>query len=280
MDIGFIGAGKVGFSLGKYLTERGVRVTGYYSRTPQSSQKAADFTNTRQYLNVRHLVEDSDAIFLAVPDGAISAIWEQLKMLPIQNKIISHFSGSLSSAVFSDIERYHAYGYSIHPLFAINDKYNSYKELSHAFFTIEGHPRYLGQFLRLFESFGNTVEVIEAKDKVRYHASAAMISNLYVGLANLCEQMLRSCGFSSVNAHKALAPLLLGNAENIVKYGVEGALTGPIERNDLSTVSDHLKNLSGEEREVYQCLSKQVLKVAKAKHPNRDYTALEEILDL
>lgn len=279
MDIGFIGAGKVGFSLGKYLTERGVRVTGYYSRTPQSSQKAADFTNTRQYLNVRHLVEDSDVIFLAVPDGAISAIWEQLKMLPIQNKIISHFSGSLSSAVFSDIERYHAYGYSIHPLFAINDKYNSYRELSHAFFTIEGHPRYLSQFLRLFESFGNTVEVIEAKDKVRYHASAAMISNLYVGLANLCEQMLRSCGFSSVNAHKALAPLLLGNAENIVKYGVEGALTGPIERNDLSTVSDHLENLTGEEREVYQCLSKQVLKVANAKHPSRDYAALEEVLD-
>lgn len=279
MNFGFIGAGKVGFSLGKYLTERDVKVTGYYNRTPQSSMEAANFTNTRQYLNIRHLVEDSDVIFLAVPDGAIAPIWEQLKMLPIQNKIISHFSGSLSSAVFSDIERYHAYGYSIHPLFAINDKYNSYKELSHAFFTIEGHQKYLNQFLRLFEGFGNTVEVIAAKDKVRYHASAAMVSNLYVGLVNLCEQMLRNCGFSSVNAHKALAPLLLGNAENIVQYGTEGALTGPIERNDLSTVSDHLANLSEKEKEVYKCLSKEVLKVAKAKYPKRDYSALEEVLD-
>lgn len=63
MNIGFIGAGKVGFSLGKYLTERNVRVTGYYSRNPDSSREAADFTNTRQYMNLRHLVEDSD-VFL------------------------------------------------------------------------------------------------------------------------------------------------------------------------------------------------------------------------
>ena len=151
MNIGFIGAGKVGFSLGKYLTERNVRVTGYYSRNPDSSREAADFTNTRQYMNLRHLVEDSDVLFVAIPDSAIAPMWEQLKMLPIQNKIISHFSGSLSSAVFSDIERYHAYGYSIHPLFAINDKYESYKVISQAFFTIEGDPKYLNWFQKVLE---------------------------------------------------------------------------------------------------------------------------------
>lgn len=278
MNIGFIGAGKVGFSFGKYLTERNVRVTGYYNRSPQSSMEAAIFTNTRQYTNMRYLVEDSDAIFLAVPDGAISSVWEQLKMLPIQNKIISHFSGSLSSAVFSDIERYHAYGYSIHPLFAINDKYNSYRDLSNAFITIEGHPKHLNWFLRLFESFGNPVEVISAQDKVRYHASAAMVSNLYVGLVNLCEEMLRDCGFSSFNAHKALSPLIMGNAENIVRYGTVGALTGPIERNDLSTILEHIDCLHEEEEEVYKCLSKQVLKVAKTKHPERDYSEVEGVI--
>lgn len=278
MNIGFIGAGKVAFSLGKYLTERGVKVTGYYNRNSQSSMEAAKFTNTRQYINMRYLVEDSDVVLLAVPDGAIKPVWEQLKMLPIQNKVIGHFSGSLSSAVFSDIERYHAYGYSIHPLFAINDKYNSYKELSHAFFTVEGHPKYLNRFVHLFESFGNSVEVISAQDKKRYHASAAMVSNLYVGLVHMCEEVLRSCGFSSRNAHRALSPLIMGNAENIVNYGTEGALTGPVERNDLLTVLDHIACLSDEETEVYKCLSKQVLKVAKEKHPERDYGEMERTI--
>jgi predicted short-subunit dehydrogenase-like oxidoreductase (DUF2520 family) len=278
MKIGFIGAGKVGFSFGKYLTERDMRVTGYYSRNPQSSMEAAGFTNTRQYTKMRDLVEDSDIIFLAVPDGAIFSVWEQLKMLPIQNKIISHFSGSLSSAIFLDIERYNAYGYSIHPLFAINDKYNSYKELSGAFLTVEGHPKYINWFLQLFSRFGNSVQVISADDKVRYHAAAAMASNLYVGLVNLCEDMLKECGFSAQNAHKALSPLLLGNVENIIHYGTAAALTGPVERNDVGTVMSHLECLTPEEHEVYLCLSKEVLKVAKKKHLNRDYREMEGVI--
>ncbi len=278
MNIGFIGAGKVGFSMGKYLSERGVKVTGYYSRNPQSSMEAANFTNTRQYLKMRHLVEDSDAIFLTVPDGAIDNVWEQLKMLPIQNKIISHLSGSVSSKVFQGIDRYHAYGYSIHPLFAINDKYNSYKELSHAFFTIEGDDKYLNQLLLMFQGFGNSVAVISAENKLKYHAAAAVVSNLYIGLAYTGEKLLRECGFSPENAHQALAPLILGNAENLVAYGAQDALTGPIERNDVETVSDHIGILDGLELEIYKSLSKQVLEVAKSKHSGRDYEKMEELL--
>ena len=275
MNIGFIGAGKVGVTLGKYLTERGVKVTGYYSKTFQSALEAANFTNTRAYEKLRFLVEDSDTIFLAVPDGAIASVWEKIKVLPIENKIISHFSGSLSSAVFSDIDRYRAYGYSIHPLFAINDKYNSYKELSRAFFTIEGHEKYLSQLQMLFSGFGNQVALIDREDKMLYHACAAMASNLYVGLVWQCEQILMKCGFSREHAHQALIPLIQGNTENIVKYGPKDALTGPIERNDLSTVLHHLEVLTGEDKEVYKILSRQVLHVAEEKHKNRDYKEIE-----
>mgnify|MGYP001623180088 CR=1 FL=1 len=103
MKIGFIGAGKVGTSMGKYLTERGIEINGYYSKTVRSAEEAADFTNTRVYTTISSLAEDSDGVFVTVPDGAIGDVWEQLKMLPIKNKIISHFSGSLSSEIFSDI---------------------------------------------------------------------------------------------------------------------------------------------------------------------------------
>lgn len=30
MNIGFIGAGRVGFSLGKYFSENGINISGYY----------------------------------------------------------------------------------------------------------------------------------------------------------------------------------------------------------------------------------------------------------
>ena len=41
MKVGFIGAGKVGFSLGKYFKTHGVSVVGYYSKTPESAKSAA-----------------------------------------------------------------------------------------------------------------------------------------------------------------------------------------------------------------------------------------------
>ncbi|MCD7865147.1 MAG: DUF2520 domain-containing protein [Clostridiales bacterium] len=280
MNIGFIGAGKVGFSMGKYLTERGMCVTGYYSRSPQSSLEAAAFTQTGQYPDMESLVRDSDMIFLTVPDGAIASVWEQVKLLPVQNKMILHCSGSLSSAVFSDIGRTRACGYSIHPLLAVNDRYTSWEKLSSAFFTIEGDDRHLNFLKEMFEQFGNTVEVIRAENKILYHAAAAMASNLYVGLADLSEQLLCGCGFSREHAHAALSPLILGNAKNIADAGVAQALTGPIERNDAATVAAHLDGLSGEMKEVYRLLSKQVVKVAKEKHPERDYCKLEGVLTL
>ncbi|SHG35711.1 Rossmann-like and DUF2520 domain-containing protein [Ornithinibacillus halophilus] len=278
MKVGFIGAGKVGVSIGKYFAEHGVHVTGYYSKTWQSSLEAAEFTNTTAYEHMRELVEVSDTIFITVPDGMIQQVWDKLKVLSIENKVISHFSGSLSSALFTDIRNYHAYGYSIHPLFAINDKHQSYKELSESFFTIEGHEKYLDTLVQLFERLGNKVKVIPSEEKTRYHAAATMVSNLYVGLVSLGEKMLEDCGFESDEAHQALIPLIQGNTANILSYGPQRALTGPIERNDTETIRNHLEILESQEKEVYQVLSNLVLKLAEEKHKDRNYTNIRRMM--
>lgn len=278
MKIGFIGAGKVGTSMGKYLTERGIMINGYYSKTVRSAEEAADFTHTRVYRTISSLAEDSDAVFVTVPDSVIGEVWDQLKILPIKNKLISHFSGSLSSEIFSDIDRCGAYGYSIHPLFAFPDRYNSYKELSQAFITIEGHEKYRKKLSDMFESFGNRTSIIETKNKIRYHAAAAIASNLYVGLVDMSQQLLEQCGFVPEDAHRALASLIMGNTEHIVRDGTVSALTGPVERNDVSTVKAHLEALSGREREVYRLLSGRLVSIAEKKHRDRDHTVLEGLL--
>lgn len=278
MTIGFIGAGKVGTSLGRYLTERGAAVTGYYSRSMQSAEEAAEFTSTRVYSSVKDLAGDSDAVFLTVPDDEIIHVWNQLKTLPIENKMICHFSGVLSSEIFSDIGQCRAHGFSIHPLFAFSNRFRSCEELSHAVFTIEGDHNYREQIAGLFERLGNRTTVIEAENKIRYHAAAAMASNLYVGLVALCEDMLKDCGFSAENAHAALAPLIEGNARHIIEEGVCKALTGPVERNDVQTVQAHLNALEGNSRDIYRLLSEEIVKIAEKRHSDRDYSQLEGIL--
>ncbi|MGN1166472.1 MAG: Rossmann-like and DUF2520 domain-containing protein, partial [Lachnospiraceae bacterium] len=183
MTIGFIGAGKVGFSLGKYFTEHRISVVGYYSKNPESAREAAKFTSTGCYENLEDLVRDSEVIFITTPDSAIAQVWDELKALQIRRRIVCHCSGVLSSEIFSDITVYDCCGYSIHPLLAVCDKLHSYEEFSNALFTIEGDEKKKPDMLQLLEDCGNQVLSLCPEDKIRYHAAAVLASNLVLGIA-------------------------------------------------------------------------------------------------
>ena len=94
MNIGIVGAGKVGFSFGRLLAEKGVRISGYYSRNSDSAREAAEFTNSGHYTDLGKLIEDSDAIFITVPDNAITEVYRQVAEFEIQDKYICHCSGA------------------------------------------------------------------------------------------------------------------------------------------------------------------------------------------
>ena len=278
IKFGFIGAGKVGFSLGKYLKENSIDISGYYSKSQHSSKEAAIFTNTRQYNNLEDLIKNSDAIFITTPDNQIADVWNEVKKLPIKEKLICHCSGSISSEVFSNINNHGAYGYSIHPMFAISDKYNSYKDLSQAFITIEGNEKHIEYLKMLFSHLGNDVAIINKENKILYHAASVTVSNLVLGLINNGVNYLEECGFTKEMAIKALYPLIENNLRNIKERGAVKSLTGPIERGDLSTVINHLNVIRAEDKELYRLLSKNILKIAKVKNKNRNYKNLEEYL--
>ena len=105
MRIGFVGAGKVGFTLGKYMSERNVCVSGYYSRSEESARQASIFTHTKYYETLEDLIGSSDALFLTVPDGAIEGVWNSIKRYSLTGKFICHCSGVMTSAVFSEIDQ-------------------------------------------------------------------------------------------------------------------------------------------------------------------------------
>ena len=227
---------------------------------------------------MEQLLQDSDVLFLTVPDGMIGNLWNQLRTYQFKDKIVCHTSGALSSEIFEGIAEHESFGYSIHPLFAVSDKYTSYKDLPDSFFTIEGAQKHLETMKDLLESMGNSVCVISKENKIKYHAAAAVASNLVVGILNMAETMMQECGFEKEQATQALAPIIRGNVENILRQGSVQALTGPIERNDVSTVKKHLSVLTGQYQEIYKAVSGNVVNIAKAKYPDRDYSEMEEVL--
>ena len=279
MRIGFIGAGKVGFSLGRYLTEHEYTVTGYYSKSLASAEDAARFTETNKYETMKQLVEVSDVLFLTVPDGAIPVVWERLKEIDLNNKIICHTSGALGSEVFSGMENQKVYGFSVHPILAISDKYESYKDIQSAFFTIEGSSEKIDEVAGIFLKCKNRVQIIDASQKIKYHAACSIVSNFAVTLADMAGKMLLESGFDEKTLFEALGPLILGNAHNIVEKGTVEALTGPIERGDIETVEKHMSVLRGDELSLYKALARRTLCLAKEKNPNRNYNSMMEVLE-
>lgn len=280
MKIGFIGAGKVGFSLGKFFVLGGVPVTGYFSRHQGSAREAASFTGTKLYDTLEALVKDSDALFLTVPDGMITPVYESLGEVEISGKIICHCSGALSVRdAFPGIEERGAYGYSIHPLFPISRKLESYRELPDAFFCLEGSGPHLAEWKARLESLGPQVQIIDGGFKARYHAACAISSNLMCALVQESVELLCSCGFSEEGALRALAPLMRSNLEHLIHNGPVDALTGPVERCDTATVEKHLACFdSQDERELYRSVSGKLVAIAAKKNPTRDYTPLEKLL--
>ena len=281
MKTGFIGAGKVGCSLGKLFSIRGIKVSGYYDRDTNFAEEAAQFTESKAFTDVEALLSESDVLFITVPDGLITPVYEEIRTMPIEGKLICHCSGSISSAdAFPDIGSTGAYEYSVHPLFAVSDRFETYRELADAFFTLEGDPSHIGDMAELLEQAGLRFQIIDPSSKTRYHLAAVYSSNLMLALISKAVALLEECGFSESDALDAITPLVTGNVRHALEAGPAKALTGPVERGDVTTVQKHLTvSETDEDRQMYVLLSKMLLPLAKAKNPDRDYSELERFLN-
>ena len=280
MKIGIVGAGKVGFSFGRLLAEKGIRITGYYSRHSESAREAAEFTNSGHYTDLGKLIEDSDAIFITVPDNAITEVYRQVAAFEIQDKYICHCSGACTAAeAFPGIHAHGASAISIHLLFPISSKYDCWRELADAFFCIEGDERAAAVFVPLLRGLGLRVQTIAPESKAQYHLSCALASNFVCALVQRSVELLGGCGFSEEDALRALAPLMRSNMAHLLEHGPVSALTGPIERGDTQTVKKHLSCLTEKhDRQLYALLGLEQVKMAQQKHSGQDFGALADLL--
>ena len=281
MNIGIIGAGKVGVSVGRYLKENNIQIAGFYDIDCDNAAFAAQFTETDCFSELKELVMVSDTLFITTPDAVIGSVWDCIKNnMSVQNKIVCHFSGALSSDVFTDSQSTGASVCSIHPMLAFSDKLTSYRIPANTFFALEGDETAVSALKSLFESLGNIVCRIDKSKKSLYHTAASVLRNELVAVLALRYPLLEKCGFSRDEAVKATHNLVLGNVNSVLENGCVKALTGPVERNDLQTVKKHVNSLKGEDRQIYILLAKHLVKLAKVKNEDRDYGEMSEFLDL
>ncbi len=279
MKIGFIGAGRVGCSIGKYLQQSGICIAGYYDPQTEAADSAAAFTGSKSYPILEDLIFHSDLLFITTPDSMIVPVWEEIRQLSLAEKVICHCSGALPSDAFAGITETGASGCSFHPMLPFSSRFDSFGQLKHAYFTIEGQDPAVEAVTNLFARLGNTVCRIPGKHKPKYHTAASILSNQVIAVLDTGYRLLEQCGFTREEARNAAAGLIRQNIENVIQQDCISALTGPVERNDLPTVQKHLNCLSTEDRQMYQMLGLKLVQLAEKKNPGQDYQAMRALLN-
>jgi predicted short-subunit dehydrogenase-like oxidoreductase (DUF2520 family) len=185
-----------------------------------------------------------------------------------ENAVAIHCSGALSSEILSSARECGAMVASLHPLQSFASADQAVSLVPGSFCTIEGDRDALLIVRQIVEDLGGTVLEIAAEKKTLYHAGAVAASNYLVTLIHLALKLNEAAGLPGDTSFNALLPLIRGTLANIRAKGIPCALTGPVARGDVATVSGHVKAIEKDAPELlplYSCLGLCTVDLAKAK---------------
>jgi len=249
-----IGFGKVGKTLSLLFKESPAHCL--FSRIISRTLPAEHSLNQIEILTVEHLKTIQGVTALTVPDNAIGTLSEKLstQCSIVPGSIIFHCSGVHTSHELAAVKAKGAFTASIHPALSFGDPVESSKYFKGTVCTYEGDQEALAILLPMFESLGAKLIPIDPQQKAKYHAACCIASNYLVGLYALSENIVASTGLSSESIPSILLPLMHSALNNLAQKSPIDALSGPIARNDVSTINLHTENLSGEYLSYYKYL--------------------------
>lgn len=284
--LSIIGAGKLGKTLARmWFDNSTVNIQQIINQTQSSSLAAKAFIGSGTPCDTLSDLKPSDFLLIAVPDSDIETVAKKLLALELNwtNTVIFHCSGSLSSSVLSCLKSDNTHIASAHPLHSFADPAHSIQQLKHCFCCAEGDDYALEQLYPLFQSLGMHWKVIEQSQKLVYHAAAVFACNFLPSIINASHECLEVLGFSPQQANEMLLPLARQTLTNIEKTSPNAALTGPVQRGDVSLIESQitaLENTSPELASFYKMLSSATLKLTDHKNTSPEtHTELSHLFN-
>jgi predicted short-subunit dehydrogenase-like oxidoreductase (DUF2520 family) len=204
-------------------------------------------------------------VVLAVPDDAILPLAAALaRATSLRSaQVALHLSGSLTSNALSALAGGGAALGSLHPLQTLVQPEHAPDRLRGAWAAVEGSARAVEMAERLARDIGLRPFRLRAEHKARYHAGAVFASNYFVVVEAIATRLLQEAGMGERDAWAALAPLVAGTLRNLEVQGPLAALTGPVARGDVDTLTRHLSVLNGTEGDLYRRLGAVALELVR-----------------
>jgi len=130
----------------------------------------------------------------------------------------------------------------------------------------------------LIEPLQGLVLHIPPGQKARYHAALCLLNNYTVTLYDVSARLLGGMGLEEDVVRHALLSLLGSTFANLARLGVPDALTGPLVRADIGTITGHLAALEGDAvLALYRALGRATLPMVQAR--GTDTAALRTLLE-
>lgn len=246
VEIGIVGAGRMGQALSRRLAAAGAPTGLLSSRTESRARSLASELGWSVVARPSQVVAASALTVLAVPDGelaqlALDVSHELGNAGHRPDRVVAHCAGIVGIDALEPLRRVGCALGVFHPLAPVPDGDPSC--LDQTFISIEAEPDARQSLLDLAARLScQSIEVADL-DRPLYHAAAVFAGVLPVLLERLAERLGKAAG-GGVELGPGFRGLHLASARNVERLGPELALTGPDQRQDAGSVSAHLDVLS------------------------------------
>lgn len=274
LNINIIGAGAVGQVLGHLLVKHKVaRIQAVVNRSLSSAERAVKFIGQGYvYTSIADLPH-ADLTLITVADQQIEDVAQILALNQYlqPGAIVMHCSGALTSTCLQSLHSKQCIIASLHPAMSFKNPEKSANQFLNIPCALEGDEAALDSITEIFSAIGASVYLIEPEKKAMYHIAAVFAANYPITLLQQAHTCFVNAGLSNSQAKVVIDRLFQTVFENVQQASEpKFALTGPIQRGDVSTVQEHLIALTHHAKiqELYINLAKETL----------DISGLEEIM--
>jgi predicted short-subunit dehydrogenase-like oxidoreductase (DUF2520 family) len=270
--LAIVGAGGLATAMASALSRSvAVAVTVAARRPAAAAALARGRRGVRAARRIDDAVAAADVVLLAVPDRAIPPLARALvPMRPSwRGVVVLHAAGAYGPELLAPLRARGASTGVLHPLAVLGTQRPG--ALAGAAARIEGMPaaekaaRQLCRLVGLVPVRGHGR--LSPHRRRSYHAAASLAANDLVALLAAGQDLLVRLGMPKRAALSALLTLADGVLAAARLGGVLAALTGPVARNDTTTLAAQLKSLAVDDplaAEAHRALSLRLVDLAEA----------------
>jgi predicted short-subunit dehydrogenase-like oxidoreductase (DUF2520 family) len=271
LNIAFIGAGKIAYSLIAALIEAEYSVVSIISRNKSSAQKLAEKFRIAHHSNrFNSLNQNIKFFFLTVPDSQIEKVAKSLSKLNLnfEQSLFVHVSGALNIDELQSLRKKKGNIASFH----IMQTFPSQRiiDIKNCSVAVEEEKKVVKNFLtRLALDLKLKPFCLKPDMKVYYHLAGVFASNFLVGNLSASGKMFKLTEAEKTNFFSVINSTVNSTLSNIRDTGPAKALSGPVERGDFETIERHLKALKKKDILLYKSYivqSLNLLEVVKEKN--------------